>query len=491
MELVEARLYSNIQIEYDRGSILNGSTYIIPVGRSPLPIKDSASVISGWPLYFTYNNIPYESRYNLDVSMLLEDMTYGDCSIERLPTTNIGNRHTFYSLGYNLRVSNLILSWNLFIPEATITIDDETISGRFGDDKLPSTYGYLTLDLGSNLTNPNDAGISNHYIVKYGALDRGYGRAKHGWFYADVAGLWSFSVDGNDACEISIDDGVVASKYTNSGLSGKGILNGEIDLSIGWHHLFAYTSDRSNSAYPSIWFRRPGDSSWQDITQDQSDGLIWSNSRIVPNNIKFSSNAGNITAIIHYDDTNELALTFDQTKLHSGNIKVDLDSLPRYKHYYWFDWRESNRSDRSFPISIPPYFNGIRMIMEYVPRAEVLFFPEYTMINYTPKFLVRPRIEGIDWYSWDGTNFVQRTVTSIADLDNAGNTIFDINNISESDWLNFTGNDDYVVELMFTKEPPLTMASNRKLLGNPTEAEFMLSVKNRIQGNVRVEKREI
>lgn len=491
MELVESRLYSNIQVEYDRGSILNGTTYIVPVGRSPLPIKDSASIISGWPLYSTYNNIPYESRYNLDVPMLLEDMAYGDCFIHRLPSTNIGSRHTFYSLSYNLRLSNLVLSWNLSVPDAKITIDDDNIEGRFGDDKLPSIDSYMSLDLGTDLTDPNSAGISNHYIVKYGALDRGYGRAKHGWFYADVAGLWSFSIDGNDACEISIDDGVVASKYTNSGLAGTGVLNGNIDLSIGWHHMFAYTSDRSNSAYPSILFRRPGDTSWQNFTIDSSDGLKWANSRIVPDKIKLTLNAGDITAILSYDDLNELILTFDQTKLHSGNIKVDLDSLPRYKHYYWFGWRESTMVDRSFPVSIPPYFNGIRMIMQYVPTVEVLFFPEYTNIDYTPKFLVRPRTDGSGWYAWDGSNFVSRSVASIADLDNAGNTIFDLNNIQGSDWNNFTGIDDQVVELMFTKEPPLVMASNRKLLGNPTEAEFILTVKDRIQGNVRVEKREI
>jgi hypothetical protein len=377
-------------------------------------------------------------------------------------------------------------------PEATVRIDDSSNTDRFGSLHLPYINSYHNLDLGTDLTNPDDAGISNHYIVKYAALDRGYGRAKHGWFYADVGGTWSWTVDGYDVVELAIDDGVVASKYTDSDLAGIGVLSGTIDLTVGWHHLFAYTSYRGNSSYPYVGFKRPGDQAWQTLSTDAGDGLIWCNGRVVPESIRLRYNAGNITVIAHYDDSNELDLTFDAATLHSGNLKIDMESLPRYKHYYWFDWRESNRPDYSFPQQMPPIFNNMRMIMEYVPTVEVLFYSEFSDINYTPKFVVRPRgLDSPGWYRWDGTSFQLTTITSVADLENNGNTMYDINSIKEVDWNNFTGMVDQVVELMFTREPPLALTSNRHLLGSPNEGNFMLTSKNRMQGNIRIDKRDI
>jgi len=493
MELIEAREYNNVQVEMDRGSILNGSTYIIPVGRSPLPIRDSASVISGWPLYYIYPNMRYGSRYHIDVPMLLEDLALDEAYISNLPTSTMGSRHAFYSLNYDFRIANLVASWNLLIPEGTIRLDELTITGRFGDNNIPTIDYYHSLDLGTNLTNPNDAGISNHYIIKYGALDRGYGRAKHGWFYADVAGTWSWTVDANDVAEISIDDGVVASKYTDSGTVGIGILSGTIDLSVGWHQMFAYTSDRGSSAYPTVGFKRPGDLSWQYLATDKSDGIVWCNARIVPDSLRFRYNAGNITAILRYDESNELDLTFDATLLHSGNVRANLASLPRYKPYYWWSWRESTRPDYPFPQSMPPIFNNMRCIMQYVPSVETLFYTEFSIIDYTPRFVLRPRSGGDvpTWYRWDGTSFQTTSVASVADLDNNGNTLYELNQISLAEWDNFTGTSDRVVEIMFTREPPLALASNRRLLGDPNEAQFMLSNKNRMQGNIMIEKRDI
>jgi hypothetical protein len=435
----------------------------------------------------------YDSRYSIDVSMLLEDLAVEEGYMARLPTSTMGARHWFYDLSYNFRIGNLIANWNLLLPEATLSLDDLRNTGRFGDDSIPHTDSYLSLDLGTALSNPDDANISNHYIIKYAALDRGYGRARHGWFYVDVAGLWSWTIDGYDALELSIDDGVVASRYSNAAPVGLGILSGTIDLSVGWHHLFGYTSERSNSSFPQMAFKRPGDLSWQTLSTDASDGIIWCNARIVPDRIKFRYNAGNITAIVSYDDQNELDLTFDATRLHSGQIGLDMESIPRYKPYYWGNWRESTRVDYPFPTTMPPILRNIRGLLQYVPTVELLFYSEYSDIDYTPRFVMRPRSAGgiPNWYRWDGSSFQLTTITSVADLDNNGNTIYEINNISLTDWDSFTGVADRVVEIMFTREPPLMLASNRRLLGDPNESNFMLSTKNRMQGDIRIEKRDI
>ena len=491
MQLIEAKIYSNVQIEYDRGSIPNGDTYIIPIGRSPLPIDDSASIVSGWPLYEMYPNMPYDSRYDINVTMLLEDLSSGEVSIERLPTTLIQHRDQFYSFEHNFRISNLLFTWDLLAPSGSIRLGDDQSIGTFGDDSIPHSDSYYSLDLGTDLNNPADADVNNHYIIKYGILDRGYGRAKHGWFYADTAGDWSWSIDGYDAVELSVNDAVLASRYIDGDPVGIGTLYGSINLSIGWHHMFAYTSYRSNSSYPLVSFKRPGDASWRTLVTDQGDGMIWSNARIIPRNIRFSYNAGDITAILSYSDAEEINLTFDSSLLHSGNMKTDLKSIPRYKHYYWNDWREYNRPKYLSPRNLPPILKNMRGIMTYVPTVEVLFYSQYSYIDYTPKFLVRSRSGNGAWYRWDGSAFQLVSVSSVSDLNGYGNTIFELNSLTDADWNLLMQMDDKAIELMFTEEPPLALASNRRLLGNPTEAEFMLSVKNQLQSDIRVEKRTI
>jgi hypothetical protein len=69
--------------------------------------------------------------------------------------------------------------------------------------------------------------------------------------------------------------------------------------------------------------------------------------------------------------------------------------------------------------------------------------------------------------------------------------MYELNNISDNDWNNLTGMDDKCVELMFTEEPPLALASNRKILGSPNETSFILSTRNRIQADIRIDKRDI
>jgi len=255
--------------------------------------------------------------------------------------------------------------------------------------------------------------------------------------------------------------------------------------------MFAYTSDRSNSSYPLIWFQRPGDSNWTVMTTGEEDGLVWNRTEAIPRAFRFRANAGNITSTIEYDDTNEVNMIFSESLLQSGNIGVTLDTLPRYRPYYWWNWRESTFGDRTVPETLPPVLHKMRGIMEYQPKAEMLCYTEHsTTSDISPRFMVSHN-NTLSWYVWDGSTFQIASVASVTDLLTNGNTMFDLNGITEAEWDDFLPDALSTCSLMFTEEPPLALTSNKKVFSGITEAEYMLGTKAHIPANMRVERREI
>lgn len=502
MDLLGQREYSNVQVKKDGRGFVSGVSSIIPIFDTPIvhdlvggvSYVDTRGVVplSGWPLYNIFPNILYNTRYHLDTNMLEEDLAVTDAYIYFPTNIVVNNLERFYSTVFNFNFSNLILSYDIGVPRCFINIESNYTSQLFNNIETVKHTSYYEYDNGVALTDPTTVLITNHHAIKYSALDRGYGRMKHGWFWAEVSGSWTFSVDGLDAVEIVVDEGVVASKYTNSALAGTNVLNGTINLVTGWHHLFAYCSDNSTSTHPVIAFKKPGDVNYTAFTTDATDGIMWNRSSVHPKRTKLRLNAGNITATIEYNDTNTSSLTFSKDTLVSGNFSVSLDTLPRYKPYYLNSWRETQLAVYDTPHTLPPTFKNMRMIMEYHPLAELLCYTSFSKFeDYTPKFAVS-FVGSSDWYTWNGSAFVITDVGSVLKLLSFGNSLYEINSVTPAQWTAFlpTTGKTYA-RLLFTGEPPLAATYSRKVFSGMTYAEYLISTVSHVTGKANIERRQI
>lgn len=480
---------SHIKCDKKGGGITNGRDILLPHGPTPNAASVDMNIVSGWPLGGLFPNREYKSRYRLDPDMLLEDLAIEDGWI--VIPSGLGLRDTmerYHSGNALMSIGGLSISWVLDLPRCTVELGDQISTVTYVDSITSTTSPYV-VDNGVALTDPTAQSISNHFIVKYGALDRGYGRMKHGWFYADVGGTWSWSVDGNDAVEIAIDDGVVASKYSNSSALGQGVLAGNISLAIGWHHLFAYTSDRTDASHPLVWFKRPGDPAWTALANDSADGIIWARGGGPPDKVTFSRNSGFLNVQVSYTDTDYCDVTIDETDFMGGDLSVALETVPRYRPYYINNWRESYMGSSSCPYTMPPKFVNIRGILRFDPISESMFYHEsLTPPETTAKFLVSK--DGVTWYAWNGTSFVTKVVDSISALQQDGNSMYQINNIDSSDWLTFLGS-RRVCFAMFTGEPPLLLTHNGSIFESSSQAYYMLGSRSRIAGTVSAVDRSI
>jgi len=496
----------------DKGSITNGDTHIIPMGDSPLALSDSLNIVSGWPLRRVYPNMEYHSRYHISVAMLMEDLASNATGYLTIPSGIKLPSHDYtkdykssmFSDWAQLSISNLKVRWNNRVPQAEVSIgDDRSICepGFYVNESdvgipLPKlTGGYLVQNYGRALTDPTSAGLTNHYSVIYAGLDRGYGYALHGYFLATTSGTWTWAIDGYDAIEVVIDGGVVVKRFANVDVvSNDQSKWGTIELSAGWHHFFAYTSDKDHSANLQVWFKRPGEVSYTKVVDTGADNMIWAKyAEIPPNRVKFQYNGteGTFTAGVEYDSDRVVSLSFSDSLLLDGNIQIKQETIPRFLPYYLYTnyWRESNITKVDQPITMPPRFQNIRGIMEFDPRVELLFYHDSVIFDdFTPKFLVAPK-GSLTWYSWTGSAFQSRAVSSVSDLTTYGNTLRELNDISDTDWDELST--DRIFQLMFTDMPPLALTYNRKLFSGTTAAQYILGTKAHIPAQMRGEIRNI
>lgn len=482
----------HIRINHESQCLYHEGNALTPTGRNPLHtnMEDAIIAISGWQYAVWYPNITNHSRYYLDKALIQEDTAASTAYVKGLP--HIPPIDNIWGSSIHLSIGNLVMEHNLYSNTCSMSLGNN--QDIYTDPTPPTHYqdSFTFADMGENLTDPTSAGLSNHYMVKYTGLDRGYGRMKSGWFFADVAGSWSWSVDGNDVVEVAIDDKVVASKYSNSApVGGAGILYGDITLSTGWHHFFAYTSDRSDSSHPLVWFKRPGDSSWNVLASDSSDGVKWSINIQQPSLLSFSSSGGNITATYGFSSTRNASLVFDAATWEDGELKIRHESIPRFYVYYQNNWRSSTQNDYVMMYSPPPIFDGMRVIAKYAPQFEKIISSRQVSKNGVDRVLVRRKGTTL-WYYWDGSSFININPTSIADLD-SGNTWYELNQLTDAEWITLPGSSNMVdvVEIMFTGEAPLFMTSQRRLMGNPSTAKFLMMNKHNIIGEIYAELRDI
>ncbi len=493
MRLVDPYIYKTIEVTSDTSMQLKGTSCVLPIGPNPrgIHLEDGINTITGWPLYYHFPNISYETRYKLDQTMLLEDLAISNAQI-MIPE--------FYSSGFDrmidqsisFDISNLSVGINLCVPGGRVSIEGAETHAVLNNINVVTKDGPYVHSNQVALTDPTSSDITNHHIVKYGALDRGYGRMRHGWFWADVSGEWAFSVDGLDVAEIVIDDGVVSAKYTNSAIAGQDVLNDTVDLGVGWHHLFAYTSDNANTTYPTVRFKRPGDPSFSNLTNDDTDGLVWNRSCVIPTKLILQENAGEITATSYYDGDNNILLTFDASELIDGFVSLTKNTIPRYRPYYEYSWKESSLNMSSSTDSNPPKFENMRMVAEYDPITEIIIYLEHTnMSDYSPSFLVS-HSETLSWFKWNGSSFELDPVDSVQSLQDTGNSVFELNNISKSDWESFLPSGGRrMISLMFTNDAPLFMTYHRRLFDGITDAEYLVGTSNSISGKTKFERRQI
>ena len=491
MDLITNKEFDHIRVDKDQGSILVDDTYIIPIGPTPLyATNDSINVISGWPLRGVFPNQRYDSRIEIDKDIFLADMVISPCRVHSPRglrwTDDMALCHT---ISPRLSISNIDVTWSLCSSQYSIKIEDESVESS--SILIQATAdSYYIRDNGNNLTDPIVEGISNHYIVKYAALDRLYGRMKHGWFWADTSGTWQWSVDGTDVVEIAIDDGVVASKYSNSAAVGVGVLYGSVDLVVGWHHMFAYTSDRADAAKPEVWFKRPGDTNWNELSTDNSDGLMWNRTAESPSYTEFSYTAGNITASLYVDQVDPTNLIFDADLFNSGPVSIEMETVPRYSPYYTLDLRESTLEALPAPTSLPPRFENMRAILYFYPLAELVFYSEFTEAQeFDPRFVISPVGGGTQWYMWDGAAFQTVTINSVDDLLTLGNDLYSINHVPESAWSGLLSGEP--CRLMFTGETPLLATYHKGVFSGMSHAEYIIGNRAHLSGNIRVQRRSI
>ena len=487
-------VHKHIKIYHEGTGYYNDDMFLAPVGRnSPAVLhQEPITAVTGWPLDYWYPNILYRSRYFLDKDMVVADTTNNPARIEHIDPKLECGLHTHID-GSHISFGNLHFEHIRGSHTYSISLDD--IQDIYTDTDEPVIYdtSYRYVDNGRDLTDPTTVGITNHYLVKYVGLDRGFGRMKVGWFYADTAGDWSWSVDGYDVVEVCIDDKVLGSKYSNSDpVGGAGILYDTINLSVGWHHFFAYTSDRSHAGEPSVWFRRPGGTSWQTLAGDASDGIKWARYDLQDGgDIYVSSSAGSITFAYGSSEQKCASLTFDVTKWSPGEISIYKKQVPRFYSYYSNDWRTSTQERHCCAFSHPPVFDGLRAIAKYAPKIERLI--SIGPIHRNPNWgvFVR-RTNSTQWYKWSSGTFTAVSPTSVDDL-RLGNSWGELNSLSDTDWDSLPGNSDPVttVDLMFTGEAPMFMTSHKKLLGLTSEAQFMMLTKHSLIGEVYAEIRDI
>ncbi|MGH7243621.1 MAG: host specificity factor TipJ family phage tail protein [Phycisphaerales bacterium] len=68
-----------------------------------------------------------------------------------------------------------------------------------------------------------------------------------GWVFCPVAGEYSFSVEGSDACDLAIDSKVIVSQYGQHAAGAIGTHHGEITLTKGWHAIRGRVEARSGN----------------------------------------------------------------------------------------------------------------------------------------------------------------------------------------------------------------------------------------------------
>lgn len=479
---------SSVRTDYLGGGIQNGTDTVVPTGPTPNQPAD-LNIVAGWPLYWLFPNREHASRYSIDASMLLADLD-GGTGVLRIPPglSIMDTMERYVDASVILQIGDLSTKWHMNVPKCEISLGDEYDS-VMSTGQIATTTSYYSVDNGVDSADPVAEAISNHFIVQYGALERGFGRMKHGWFYADVGGLWNWSVDGLDAVEVAIDGGVVASKYSNSSAVGQGVLYGSMSLTAGWHHLFAYTSDRSDAAYPKVWFKRPGDPTWTQLAPDASDGIVWCRGAGVPDYVSFDKSGGFLTIGASYAPGVSCTVSVLQSDFGGGPLSVSSETVPRYRTYYTNAWADSSAVSIPCPASRPPEFVGIRGVMEFGPISEMLFYLEDTPVpTYVQKLLVSG--DGIFWYRWNGTSFSATSADSIEELLANGTSMYDLNNVPESAWTTFVGAKK-TCKVMFTGHAPLALIRNNKLLMAQAGAEYIVGTKSIMSGTVSLNKKQI
>ena len=99
--------------------------------------------------------------------------------------------------------------------------------------------------------------------------DDNYTSYYEAFFYADVAGTWSFATNSDDASEIEVDEQVVASWYGGHGVSNFWGQSGTKGLAVGWHHLIYRHEEGPGDQTCWAFFKKPGDADWRLVSTSE------------------------------------------------------------------------------------------------------------------------------------------------------------------------------------------------------------------------------
>jgi MSHA biogenesis protein MshQ len=122
---------------------------------------------------------------------------------------------------------------------------------------LISSYATDANKFGEGIV-PNINGSGNPY-----GTDSYYLSVFKGYLYVDIAGEYSFAVDGDDAVEVLIDEVVVASWYGGHGRCNCTTHNGVITLNQGYHLIEFHQQERTGGDNYYLYWQKPNSSSYE------------------------------------------------------------------------------------------------------------------------------------------------------------------------------------------------------------------------------------
>lgn len=441
------------------------------------PNRTSSFVIStGWPVKGIWPSVNNVSRFHIDEDILAEDLAVGTGSIllNSLPLHPIDS---VTDCKYVLNFGNFSAEWDVLFPKVKLNLNGheleesktDLVKSEITDLYKLLNYGNYTIDL---------AAILNHYSVLNYAIERGRGQSLSGYFYVDNPGDWSFSVDGTNVLELMVNGSLVYSRYATGSASGTQDKYGTVNLSSGWNKFWAYCS----ASMPTVWYKRPGDGSWSSL----NNNMDWCTPTAVymPLSLSFTKIADTLRSVISYNSTNTLTLDAPFSEFYGGVINIKTDTTPKAQAYYSKNWTNSSVEGS---YTNPPFFRNMRVLTKFDPISETITQNGINVGEFTPFAF---SLNKTDWWVYDKTNgFSNVSISSVSDLKSYGNTLLEVTEIPEEDWVIFLGTNKYCW-MSFTGQAPLFLTCIKASL-NLANNEYALVDLEKIANRVRLDKNEL
>lgn len=275
-----------------------------------------------------------------------------------------------------------------------------------------------------------------------------------------------------------VNGSLVYSRYVTGSSSGTQDKYGIVNLSAGWNKFWAYCS----AAMPTVWYKRPGDGSWSSL----NNNMDWSTPTAVymPLSVSFTKISSTLRSTLTYNSTNTIVLDGPLSEFVGGAINVKTDTTPKAQTYYSKNWTNSTVSGS---YTNPPFFRNMRVLTKFDPITETITQNGISVGEFTPFAF---SLNKTDWWVYDKTNgFTNVSIGNVNDLKSYGNTLLEVTEIPEADWVTFLGANKYCW-MMFSGQAPLFLTCIKAALDLASN-EYALVNLEKIANRVRLDKNEL